>query len=355
MQIEEKDFVKFLTINQGIVGNTIRTYSNRFRIIVAWLENNNLELTNENVINFLYEQKHTLRRSNSTVNTYRNVFLLIDKYCKYHNLPFGFTDGTKNLPKTHPDITILSEVELVSLLSTKVEYKNRNGKDNSSLDDKYLTITEFLAITGCRFDEAASLQIKRLDIENGKAYLVQTKNGDNRNVYFEGDNLKQSLRGLIQGRDSEELIFTGSTGNKIFPGTFNENLRLRGKLAGISKFERLHAHILRHTFATHMLQAGIDITLVAKLLGHKDIRITYETYIHLADTTLQKAVRKHPLLRKYENPQDRIDEFLELVNKFKFGADSRFNFKINGNNNSYNILLSLAPAVSNEGTILTII
>ena len=77
--IKEQDFIKFLTINQGIVGNTIRTYSNRFRIITAWLEDNNLELTNENVINFLYEQKNALRRSNSTVNTYRNVFLLIDK------------------------------------------------------------------------------------------------------------------------------------------------------------------------------------------------------------------------------------------------------------------------------------
>lgn len=69
----------------------------------------------------------------------------------------------------------MSEIELEQLLSTNVEYKNRNGKDNSNLDDKYLTLTEFLAITGCRFDEAASLQIKRLDIENGKAYLVQPK------------------------------------------------------------------------------------------------------------------------------------------------------------------------------------
>lgn len=87
------------------------------------------------------------------------------------------------------------------------------------------------------------------------------------------------------------------------------------------------------------------------MLGHKDIRVTYETYIHLADTTLQKAVRKHPLLRKYENPQDRIDEFLEAVNKFKFGADKRFDFKINGENNTYNILLSLAPDTLNEGAI----
>lgn len=353
--IQEKDFIKFLTINQGIVGNTIRTYSNRFRIIMAWLDNKNLELTNENVTNFLYEQKYTFKRSNSTVNTYRNVFLLIDKYCKYHSLPFGFTEGTKNLPKTHPDITILSEDELISLLSTKVEYKNRNGKDNSCLDDKYLTLTEFLAITGCRFDEAASLQIKRLDIENGKAYLVQTKNGDNRNVYFDGDTLKNSLRKLIQGRESDELVFTGSTGSKIIPGTFNENLRLRGRLAGISKFERLHAHILRHTFATHLLQSGADITIVSKLLGHKDIRVTYETYIHLADKTLQKAVRKHPLLRKYENPQDRIDEFLELLNKFKFGTDSRFNFKINGDNNSYSILLSLSSEQANQGAVHPII
>lgn len=90
-------------------------------------------------------------------------------------------------------------------------------------------------------------------------------------------------------------------------------------------------------------------------MGHKDIRVTYETYIHLADTTLQKAARKHPLLRNYENPQDRIDEFIEVVNKFKFGADKRFDFKINEENNSYNILLSIAPEESSKGAVIPIV
>ncbi len=339
MQIEEKDFIKFLTVNQAIIGNTIRTYTNRFQIIKRWLEENKKELTRESVTDFLYEQKYTLQRTNSTVNTYRNVFVQIDRFCKYHNLPHGFTEETKNLPKTRPEITILSEEEIELLLSTRLEYQNRNGVDCSDLDEKNLTLTSFLAITGCRFDEAASLKIKRLDIENGKAFLVQTKNKDNRYVYFDGEHLKHSLKKLIEGRSPEDLVFVSSTGSKILPGTYNDDLRRRAERAGIMK--RVHAHLLRHTFATHLLRAGVDITIVSTLLGHKDIRVTYETYIHLADTTLQSATKKHPLLRKYVTASEIIDEFKKQVDTFSFEKDKRFNFQILQSSNGIELKLLL--------------
>lgn len=342
MLITEEEFTKFLVINRRIQGNTLRTYLNRFSIILRWLSNNNLELDKESVVQFLYEK--TLEGYvNSTINTYRNTLVHIDACCKYHNRTHGFTEDTKNLPKTHSEITILTEAELTKLLSTHLDYKNRNGVNCRGLDDKYLTFTNFLAFTGTRFDEAASLKVKRLDIENGKAYLVNTKNGENRNVFFEGRPLKESLKQLVFEKDSEELVFTGSTGNKILAGTFNENLRLRAKTAEIDKWERLHAHILRHTYATQLLTSGVDITIVSKLLGHKDIRTTYETYIHILDDTLQKAIRKHPLLRPFISEREIIDEFKEMLEKFNFGQDQRFKYQVNESNNSLELRLGFNP------------
>ncbi len=340
MQTKEEEFQKFLVVNQGLVGSTVHTYLNRFQRIKRWLHENNLELTQQSVVDFLFE-KTEQELSNSTINTYRQTFIHIDLYCKSHGLPYGFTEGTKNLPKIQPEIIILSEEELERLLDTHLTYKNRNGVDCSTLDDKYLTLTMFLAYTGCRFEEAASLKIKRLDIGNGKATLVDTKNKQNRFVYFEGAPIKEALTKLIKDRDPEDLVFTGSTGKHVIPGTFNDNIRLRAQKAGINK--RTHAHLLRHSFATHLLMAGNDITIVSTLLGHKDIRTTYETYVHLADTALQKGAQKHPLMRKFISAEEKIKEAVEMLEKLNLGSDSRLIYNLIQNNSSLEFKLSLNP------------
>jgi len=340
MEIREEDFKKFLKVNRRIQSNTLRTYLNRFKIISSWFSSRNLELNKENVADYLYFLEEERGLSNSAINTHRNTLVHMDAFCKYKNLSFGFTEGTLNRPKTHPEITILAEQELKALLTTPLTYKNRNGVNNSDLDKKYLTFTKFMAYTGCRIDEASLLKIKRLDIEDGRAFLIETKNGDNRYVYFEGDDIKSALRDLTYGRDPEDLVFTGSTGKKVLPGTFNDNLRLRAKHAGINNHTKLRSHILRHTFATQMLRAGNDITIVSKLLGHKDIRVTYETYIHLADETLKKAIRKHPLVKPYISAQEIIEEFKEQMKKFDFGSDKRFEYVFTENNNGLELKLT---------------
>lgn len=338
MQIEEKEFKKFLTITQGLSKNSIRTYTNRFLVIKRWLHDNELELTTDTAVDFLFEKKDEQELSNAAVNTYRQALIHIDAYCKSHSLSHGFTEGLKNLPKTRPEIIILSKEELELLLVTPLTYKNRNGVDCSNLDDKYLTLTNFLAYTGCRFEEAASLKVKRLDVANGKAMLIDTKNKENRFVFFEGPPIKNALARQIEGKNPDDLVFTGSTGKHVLPGSFNDNLRLRAKTAGITK--RIHAHLLRHTFATHLLIAGVDIAIVSTLLGHKDIRTTYETYIHLADTTLQKGAQKHPLMRNYINPEEKLKEAVQLMESLDLRNDKRLNYKINQSNNSVEIKIS---------------
>lgn len=324
MQIEEKDFVKFLVIKQRLAPKTVDSYRIRFLVVKRWLLKEKIELTKYSFESFLYKLKEN-GLSNTAINSYIQTVKHVDSFCRYRDLPSGFTEGIDNLPKTHPEIVILSVEEVKKLISTHLEYKNRNGVDCSSLDMKYLALTSFLALTGCRFEEAASLVVKRLDIPNGRATLVNTKNKHNRFVFFEKE-IKEILSKLIDGKSPDELVFTNSRNQHVKAGDYNNDLRLRARKAGITKY--VHAHLLRHSYGTHLVMAGVDISMVASLLGHKDIQTTYDIYVHLADETLQKASLRHPLTRESIDVKEIIAEVEEDIRAKRLDMDNRFKLSI---------------------------
>lgn len=296
MKIDEQDFIQYLTIKKRLASKSVKTYVSRFRIINKWLSDNKKTLSKQAVEDFLYIKKSKENLSNSAVNTYIQALNHVEGFYKDRGLPTGFMDGIESLPKTQPEINPLTPEEIERLLNTHLEYKNRNGVNCGNLDKKYLTLTKFISISGCRFEESASLKVKRLDIGNGRAFLVNTKNRQNRYVFFEGE-IKNDLEELIRGKEDDDLIFTNSKGQHMHAGDFNNDLRERAKKAGITK--RVHAHLLRHSFATQLYKATHDITLVATILGHKDIKTTNDTYVHLDTEFLQKSIQRHPLFRKY--------------------------------------------------------
>lgn len=324
MKIDERDFIQFLTIKRKLAGNSIRTYSGRLRIIKKWLFSNNAELTKQSVENFLYEKKEKEKLSNAAVNTYIQTLNHIESYSRDRGLPAGFMDGIEGLPKTQSEIIPLSTEEIDALLNTHLEYKNRNGVNCDNLDFKYLTLTAFIVFTGLRYEEAASLQVKRLDIENGRATIVNTKNKHNRFVFIHHDPLKKALRDLAKGRSPEDLVFTNSKNQHVHAGDFNYDLQLRAQKAGITK--HVHAHLLRHSFATELQKATHDIAGIATILGHKDIKTTYESYVHLDTETLQRFTQKFPLLRKYIKPIDVLKDVKLTVDGYKLDDDERFSY-----------------------------
>lgn len=325
MQIEDQEFIRYLAIKKRLAPKSIKTYSIRLRVIKRWLLEKNIEeLTKQSVEKFLYSLKEK-ELSNASINTYIQTLNHIEGFFKDRGLPFRFMEGIESLPKTQSEIIILSVEEIEKILETHLEYKNRNGVLCDNLDKKYLILTSFLAMTGCRFEEAASLRLKRLDIANGKATLVATKNKKNRFIYFDGP-IKQYLSELIKNKNPDDLVFTNSKNQHIHPGDFNNDLRLRAKKAGIEK--RVHAHLLRHSFATHLLVAGVDVTMVSTLLGHKDLQTTYDTYVHLADSTLQRAALRSPLIRKFVDPYEIIKNVREILDNFHLESDNRFTYSI---------------------------
>jgi len=138
--------------------------------------------------------------------------------------------------------------------------------------------------TGMRRGEILSLQWEmNIDLKHGYVLLDRTKNGERREIPID-ETLRGVLQGLARRLDIPYVFYDQATGKpfKDIKRSFNTALRR----AGIRDF---HFHDLRHTFASHLVMSGIDLTTVSRLLGHKSLNMTLR-YSHLSPGHLNNAV-----------------------------------------------------------------
>ncbi|QXJ30170.1 Site-specific tyrosine recombinase [Saccharolobus shibatae B12] len=141
-------------------------------------------------------------------------------------------------------------------------------------------IIRLLLDTGLRANELLSVLVKDVDLENNMIRVRNTKNGEERVVFFT-DETKQLLRKYMKGKKLDEKLFD------ITYDALYRKLKRLGKKVEID----LRPHILRHTFATLSLKRGINVITLQKLLGHKDIKTT-QIYTHLVLDDLKNEYLK---------------------------------------------------------------
>jgi integrase/recombinase XerD len=332
--MDELDFIRYITIKKSLAANSVRLCKVRFNIINNWLKENNKELNKDSVEEFFFYLKQK-GLNNNTLNTYFFTLRYIQDYIKDRGSDNNFFESFTAFTKVKPTIIILTPDEIESIINQPLTYGRfyamKAEEVTEKLDFKYRTVCMFLAYTGCRFDEMASLKRKLLDLSAGKATFVETKNKDIRHAHIT-EPLISRLKVLCEGRGQDDYIFTSLTGKKLHPQDFINDLKKRARTAGVTK--RVHPHLFRHSFATQLLLSGVDLTMVASILGHKDIQTTYENYVHLADETLKKATYRHPLVRQHVDPKEIIKMLQDLIDGFKIDTDERFNYKLERGSNS---------------------
>jgi len=163
------------------------------------------------------------------------------------------------------------------------------GKTIKQKQNHLKPIIIFALNTGCRKDEILSLKWEQVDIKHGFINLTQTKNGERRQIPI-NDTLQEMLKGLtrridvpwvfyeVVKRKEKEIV-------KRF-GDVKRSFNTACRKAGIQDFV---FHSLRHTFASHLVMAGVDLTTVSRLMGHKSLTMTLR-YSHLAPNHLTSAV-----------------------------------------------------------------
>lgn len=317
--IDEEDIVRYMSVVLGLSKWSIRNTLSRLRLYYAWSKGR--ALSRPLIENYLFELGKTHRAG--SVNTFITAFAVVEKYLNNRGQGQILVKGIRRLPVYQEPIDILTPAEIEKIVNTKVIHPHRNGGVIALNDQMYREFLMLLAYTGARWNEAASLQIKYVSIEQEKIMFVKTKNNVTRSVYIR-DPLLSLLAQRIRGRDAHDLVFTTSSGKKVAPSEFHFNLKQRVKVAGIHK--RVYPHLLRHSYATQLIKDGVPIETVAVILGHRDIKTTYSTYIHLADDTIKRAMFKHALVRKTVDPKEILKQIVETFESFKIGDDARFFF-----------------------------
>ncbi len=142
---------------------------------------------------------------------------------------------------------------------------------------------------GLRVSEAINLCVGDIDLDELVITIRQSKGKKDRRTVLP-EKLKNDLRSLLAGREPHEYLFESNRGGKLHERSAQKLFGDTMKTSGIKKDASFHS--LRHSFATHLLENGVDVRYVQELLGHANIRTT-QIYTHLTNPALKNI--KSPL------------------------------------------------------------
>lgn len=284
-------FLDYLSVEKGLSPNTINSYSLDLKKLFLFFHKEKifwLEAGEEDLIKFIHHQSRanlnprSLARLISSVRSFYK-FLVLD------GLVPKSPAANLSTPKLWLDLPkFLTEQEVDRLLA-QPDPKNIRGKRDRAM-------LELLYATGLRVSELVSLNLKDLNIKQGYV-LCRGKGGKERIVPFgrsAQDKLKEYLqkaRPRLLKRDDSSL-FLSSRGGAFTRQGFWKMLKGYGRQAGLEN--KISPHVLRHSFATHLLERGADLRSVQLMLGHSQITTT-QIYTHVSRKHLWKVYQKyHP-------------------------------------------------------------
>jgi integrase len=158
-------------------------------------------------------------------------------------------------------------------------------------------------LTGARFGELSGMRAQDVSLRNAQVYIAHSKSGRPRYIPLNPEGA-ELFRELLAGKTGEALIFTHADGR-----AWGQNHHVRPLLDACKTAKIRPAvafHELRHTYASQLAQAGVDLLTISKLLGHVDTRITSKHYAHLADKTLAAAVTKLPAFSNRSHTRENV-------------------------------------------------
>jgi len=192
--------------------------------------------------------------------------------------------------------SFLTVAETVRLLTTPDLTKPEGRRDRA--------LMELLYASGLRVSELVSLNLEQVNLETGEV-RVWGKGAKERIVLI-GKPAAAALgtyisegRPRLTGKKATSALLLNRYGERIIARQVEKILEKYASISGIGK--RVHPHLLRHTFATHLLDGGADLRVVQELLGHADLSST-QIYTHVTKSRAKKVyLSAHPMAREKSN------------------------------------------------------
>ncbi|MEX0920590.1 MAG: site-specific tyrosine recombinase/integron integrase [Candidatus Pacearchaeota archaeon] len=251
--------------------HTLKNYIRANKELLDFTRKNPEEVDEDDVKRFMAEKLSDKASSSVT------LFLSAIRYAFSNVLKKDPTLGIKRPRKEKRIPSVLTRAEVKTLL---------NSIDNK----KSKLMISMIYACGFRVSELVSLKINDLDIKEKTGRVVQAKGKKDR-LFNIPSNLKKALVKHIeeQKQKEQEYLFSGLRGRMTERNIQKILKKYVGKV-GIKK--DVHPHTLRHSFATHLLEKGVDIRKIQELLGHADLSTT-QIYTHISSEELKKI--KSPL------------------------------------------------------------
>ena len=285
-----EEYLKYLTLERGLARNTCLAYASDLAQFFRHLERRKrdpLTVSHQELSDYLWELKS--ERGLSAASLFRKLEALKSFYAfeaSERRMSESPAEAFRSprLPQRLPHY--LTPEETGRLLSVP--------PDGSYERARARVMLELLYATGMRVSELVALKADALNLEDGWVRVFGKGSKERLIPIHRGAaamlRLYLVLRGeRFKGSVSPEL-FLNRFGRKLSRGQFWRDVRELGRLAGIKT--KLHPHVLRHTFATHLLQRGADLRAVQEMLGHASLATT-QIYTHLEKSGLKAAHRKH--------------------------------------------------------------
>lgn len=247
--------------------STITTYKNFIVfLLLYWKDRPVSDLTNESVQRFI---EVLVRRRKYGISTHRQLISAIkhfgDRFTESGIEPTTIVRPRKNraLP------TVLSKEEVIDLLRATYNLKHR-------------TILALMYSCGLRISEILHLRLADIDLDRRQLVVVQAKNRKDRYVVL-AESTVPLLVNYVSSYKPQYYLFQGEKGGRYSATSIRAFLKRSCRKARISK--RVTPHTLRHSYATHLLENGVNLRLVQELLGHSKPETTM-IYTHIAKKDL---------------------------------------------------------------------
>lgn len=288
---EVKKFLDYLELERKFSANTVLNYEIDLKEFVDFIVSkdlNKIEIKDiRRYLEYLNEQKYHVSSISRKVSSLKSFFKYLKAEKMIDNNPMALISNPKKEKKLP---VFLNYQDLDKLLNTP--------DLNTGVGQRDALILEMLYSTGIRVSELANLKLKDINFGEHKI-LILGKGNKERYVYYGTKCQKLLDKYLSDGRTmypASAYLFSNKHGNKLNERMIRMIIDECGRKAKLNV--HVTPHVLRHTYATHMLNEGADLKSVGDLLGHENLSTT-QIYTHVSNERLRKVyLSSHPRAKK---------------------------------------------------------
>ena len=284
-------FLDFIKNDKKLSDNTLQSYRRDVLQYKKYLEANNINYikVKSNGIKTYLQYLHDMNKKSSTISrNLASIRLFYQFLLRNNKVKADPTEGIQS-PKIEKRVPSILTSEEVSLL-----LEQPKNIDLKGIRDK--AMLEFAYATGMRVTEIISLNIE--DVNLKEAYVICKTGNKQRSIPLGKISLKalkeyiEDSRPILIKTESEKALFVNINGRRLTRQGFWKIVKFYKEQAHIAK--DITPHVLRHSFATHLLQNGAELKAIQTMLGHSDISST-QVYMQFQDESIKNIYRKaHP-------------------------------------------------------------